>query len=646
MNGQNYRVFKSIQKLNCSKFKLCLVLFYFLLQLILNGHQVEGQCASMCECIWRSGKQTALCANQSLINIPSGFSSSTQVLILNNNNFQVLPAKVFQERGLNNLQKVFLSHCKLGVIAEDAFFQLTNLVELDLSFNLLTSVPFESLQHTPFLRKLYLDSNPIQTIRENSFASLQHLTYLNLSNCQIDNIEAGSFRGLSSLEQLKLDGNRLTTLSVAAIQDLVSLYSLDLHRNPWKCDCELKPTRERMQSLRIAFSVPPTCHNPLKVSGLMWNSLEISDFACSPIIISHETQISTSYGSNVSLVCTVKSLPLSRVSWSVEDTIYKNRSALFNSQYDRYIISESYPSGPEIVSSTLTLFNVDHNDGLKNYICFAENQASTTSKNFSLHVTSLPFQTISGWTKMEIAGLVIALLLTFFISCVLITLCILRSRKNIGRKSDSKPALPPIDVLKSIKSITKVHHLSSEGKIINENPLKAKIETVSSSEYSSNGVTPDLTSSTIKPLEYNQMYSPYHNQTGLIQSSPVKSTTELIDEHSGLPPIQNDWMYNNYENFDIFANYNYQDTYNDNVNYNNFDAAYLNSDQRLANPSDKRFCSNSAIQNPNIVNLHHVNVIGQGPYNITHPTIVRYSPDEGYAEEQANVSYVLEGTEV
>lgn len=53
------------------------------------------------------------------------------------------------------------------------------------------------------------------------------------------------------------------------------------------------------------------------------------------------------------------------------------------------------------------------------------------------------------------------------------------------------------------------------------------------------------------------------------------------------------------------------------------------------------------IHEANLINLHHVNVVGQGSYcNISHPTIVRYSPDEGYAEEQANPSFVLEGTEV
>lgn len=145
-----------------------------------TGHS-SNSCPSMCSCIWRNGKQTAICEKQSLISIPSGISSGTQVLNLNKNNFQILPSKVFQERGLINLQKVFLAECKLGVIADDAFTQLTNLIELDLSENLLTQVPTSALKDAFNLRRLLLNQNPISNIRAEAFAPLTGLKYLDLS---------------------------------------------------------------------------------------------------------------------------------------------------------------------------------------------------------------------------------------------------------------------------------------------------------------------------------------------------------------------------------------------------------------------------------------------------------------------------------
>lgn len=138
-------------------------------------------CPQVCNCIWRSNKQLTMCENQGLISIPNLLSSATQVLDLNDNNFQMLPSRAFQERGLVNLQKLFLARCKLGTIADDAFYQLTNLVELDLSENLLTHVPMKALVNSTNLRRLLLNNNHIATINAESFATLNNLKFLNLS---------------------------------------------------------------------------------------------------------------------------------------------------------------------------------------------------------------------------------------------------------------------------------------------------------------------------------------------------------------------------------------------------------------------------------------------------------------------------------
>lgn len=115
---------------------------------------VSALCPTMCTCIWKGGKQSAECEGEGLISIPSGVSPSTQVLNLNRNSLHVLPSKVFNDRGLTNLQRLFLQSCKLGSIAEDAFDKLKNLIELDLSHNLLTSVPSTALMEVSLWIKL------------------------------------------------------------------------------------------------------------------------------------------------------------------------------------------------------------------------------------------------------------------------------------------------------------------------------------------------------------------------------------------------------------------------------------------------------------------------------------------------------------
>lgn len=456
----------------------------------------QGVCPSKCNCIWRNGKQTTVCESQGLISIPSGIAQQTQVLNLNQNNFQILPAKVFQERGLINLQKVFLSRCKLGVIAEDAFLQLTNLVELDLSSNVLTSVPSDSLKHCPNLRRLVLNSNPIGAIRKETFASTPALNSLDLSECQIGSVEAGAFKGLSSLQYLKLDGNRLSTLSGLVLQDLPPLYSMDLHKNPWNCDCQLRPAREWMIRFNVPQSIPPTCAGPDKRSGMMWNSLELDEFACSPQILSRDTEITAMIASNASFTCITRAQPEAKVSWLIEDVIYRNLSSsslpLAVRQGDRFSFTEDRSAGPSLVSSTLTITNLEAGDSGKTFVCYAENFAGVASKSFTISVLSLSGTVVGGWSKVEIAVAIVTALVVLLSVFIAITIFIVRSRRfrdcNSSTGSTGKPtpivhasdhsskaSIPQIDVLKNVPShgtpspLGSKEILESNGHIVNFN---------------------------------------------------------------------------------------------------------------------------------------------------------------------------------
>ena len=402
----------------------------------------EAYCPTKCNCIWRNGKQTTNCESQGLISIPSGIAASTQVLNLNENNFQVLPSKVFQERGLTNLQKVFLSKCKLGVIADDALVQLSNLVELDLSNNLLTSIPKEALKETPNLRRLILAGNPIQVLKKESFIQITSLNTLDLSSCQISSIESGAFKGLKSLQYLELDGNRLSTLLPNVLQDLNPLYTMDLHQNPWNCDCDLRPAREWMIKYNVPLSIPPTCSGPEKLQGMMWNSLELDEFACPPQILSRDTEKTASIGSNESFTCITKATPEAKVSWSVEDVIYRNLSTpLASNRENRIFFSEDKSSGgPSVISATLTIVNIEAADSGKHFICFAENSAGSTSKSFTISVLSTNQAAsvgLAGWSKVEIAISIVAILILILVTFVSIVIWIVRARRFADDASNS-----------------------------------------------------------------------------------------------------------------------------------------------------------------------------------------------------------------
>ena len=88
-----------------------------------------------------SGKRWVECRSRNQISIPDEIDIETQVLDLSGNNLQILPQEVFARHGLLNLQKLHLADCRIGQIHQTAFRGLTNLVELNLAGNLLTSVP-------------------------------------------------------------------------------------------------------------------------------------------------------------------------------------------------------------------------------------------------------------------------------------------------------------------------------------------------------------------------------------------------------------------------------------------------------------------------------------------------------------------------
>lgn len=159
---------------------------------------------------------------------------------------------------------------------------LTNLVELDLSHNLLRAIPSESFRSTPFLRRLILSSNRFPVIEDHSFPGLESLQFLGLSDCGIQRVQDNAFSGLSSLKSLHLNANQLTVLSGPSVAQLTDLQELYLQSNNWSCDCGLRDLRQHMMTRRIPLSYSPACSSPARLQGHQWSDLMLDEFACPP----------------------------------------------------------------------------------------------------------------------------------------------------------------------------------------------------------------------------------------------------------------------------------------------------------------------------------------------------------------------------
>lgn len=463
----------------------------FLICILFNCSFILPVHAKGCATIWMDGKETAKCDGQGLISVPSGLSSSIHVIRLENNNFQILPSKVFQERGLVNLQKIFLSNCTLGMIAQDAFHQLNHLVELDLSQNLLTSVPSESFRNLINVRRLLLRQNPIKSLRESNFVSLSKLEHLDLSHCQIDSIEAGSFRGIQYLKSLKLNNNRLTTLASNVFVDIPPLYTIALENNPWNCDCELRPLHRWISDNNMLLE-PPQCKTPAKYENKAWSKMYIFELACTPVLLPSETENSGQIGSNATFRCLIKSSPKPEIDWRVQEpndlalpSNTQSSSAASNqvpqpsppytlntlstnpylnspvsTAEERYIISEPIIELDDVVISTFTLINLQPEDAQRKFVCNAKNSAGLAQETFTINVYSAS----TGVLKNGSISWTLLIILFLIILFCLVGLFVFTRRRKQSKSSSSTTngglSENKLDVLKNVKnSLVGNHHI-------------------------------------------------------------------------------------------------------------------------------------------------------------------------------------------
>lgn len=435
----------------------------------------SASCPEPCVCKWKGGKQTVECVNKGLIGLPDGMDPETQVLDVSGSTLQLLHRTLFQRFGLVNLQRVYLSRCRLGHLDDLTFQGLTNLVELDLNDNMLTSIPVVALSELPALMRLSIARNPIRRVSSGSFRTLRYLTTLELSQCQIETVEAGAFEGLKALEWLKLDGNSLASLGGATLLPR-SLHGVTLHDNPWRCDCHLAQLRAWLVQFNIPLSMEPKCSLPDRLAGRLVKALDPMDYACAPQI-SVTSPLSTTlqvvYGDTIALGCQVTGDPEPRIAWfhnghKINNVVYApvpasaasnsadNSSSSSSSTSVEHIIADSdgsfYYAVASVVGSghqqsELNIVNVtDRENG--SYVCSAENRAGAARTEFTLSVVPLSTASspsgVGGPTSIEyvitVGGVVAAIVLTLVIIVVAVAVrcCCCRRGQRRNRRTRDK----------------------------------------------------------------------------------------------------------------------------------------------------------------------------------------------------------------
>ncbi|XP_077410363.1 toll-like receptor 22 [Vanacampus margaritifer] len=133
-------------------------------------------------------------------------------------------------RGLPGLRSLTLSQNSLSLVPP-AIRNLTNLLELDLSSNNISSLTCEDFANLDKLRVLGLYQNKISAVKGCAFKDLSNLQVLKLQTNRITKLNGAFKMDFPHLRQLKLDNNQLTAIERGAFEGLRSLQNLSMQRN-------------------------------------------------------------------------------------------------------------------------------------------------------------------------------------------------------------------------------------------------------------------------------------------------------------------------------------------------------------------------------------------------------------------------------
>ncbi|XP_026320689.1 leucine-rich repeats and immunoglobulin-like domains protein 1 [Hyposmocoma kahamanoa] len=146
-------------------------------------------------------------------------------LDLSNNNLKYVGNYTFSN---STVRSINLSTNAISEIKTLTFSSVSDLQELDLSNNALTTLAFLNLGCGSDLKKLYFHKNMVDKVSNNTFAKVPSLEHLDLSYNVIQSIESGAFIHLKKLENLLLHNNRLFSIQIINLEGLSALLKFDL----------------------------------------------------------------------------------------------------------------------------------------------------------------------------------------------------------------------------------------------------------------------------------------------------------------------------------------------------------------------------------------------------------------------------------
>jgi len=165
------------------------------------------------------------------------------------------------------LKSLTISGCNISSVSVEAFANISELEQLDMSYNYLRSLDINVVKLLPKLSHLNLQSNEIIEIIPGICEKISYLGYLNLENNKIEHLEIDVFCGFINLKYINFEGNKLQYLNPDMFLGLQSFQSLFLSKNS---GLQLPTDSNFINSLSLKH---------LTVSGCNIRSVSVETFA-------------------------------------------------------------------------------------------------------------------------------------------------------------------------------------------------------------------------------------------------------------------------------------------------------------------------------------------------------------------------------
>ncbi|XP_078265993.1 uncharacterized protein LOC144599135 isoform X2 [Rhinoraja longicauda] len=187
-------------------------------------------CPNHCSC-YSSGIITSVtCVSvESFVKVPKFIPAQTTTMSIEFTNINALTDQDLL--GLFRLQELLLSSNRLANISSGALKDLHHLKILDLSNNLLTTLPPNLFRSIFNLSSLVLQGNRLNKVNPSWFYQLQGLKWLDLSKNMLVSLYNDLFHNLTSLEILDLSSNKLEYIPATLFDNMPKLDRLSLGEN-------------------------------------------------------------------------------------------------------------------------------------------------------------------------------------------------------------------------------------------------------------------------------------------------------------------------------------------------------------------------------------------------------------------------------